>query len=180
MYRRGGGYYGGRGFVFIDPTDIFLIWDPRYGRHQRERADSGEMTFVEAVFSFVFGDGNPNENFEVGSRRSAELSLDMVTVCNPCIQLCACGSTPAVADHAQRLLWQIIHEWQASISPTQPIMWWAAPAVSECGANCISVVVCVCILQERRWRALGAHIQRLGGVLSAEEMAPFLDPPPVR
>lgn len=65
--RRGGGYYGGgRGFVFIDPTDIFLIWDPRYGRHQRERADSGQMTFVEAVFSFVFGDGNPNENFEVG------------------------------------------------------------------------------------------------------------------
>jgi hypothetical protein len=33
------------------------------------------------------------------------------------------------------------------------------------------------LLQERRWRALGAHIQRLGGVLSAEEMAPFLDPP---
>jgi hypothetical protein len=34
-------------------------------------------------------------------------------------------------------------------------------------------------VQERRWRALGAHIQRLGGVLSAEEMAPFLDPPPL-
>lgn len=67
--RGGGGYYGGhRGFVFIDPTDIFLIWDPRYGRHSRERVDSGEsMTFVEAVFSFVFGDGNPNENFEVSS-----------------------------------------------------------------------------------------------------------------
>lgn len=56
--------------MFIDPTDIFLIWDPRYSRHTRQRADSGEsMTFVEAVFSFVFGDGNPNENFEVrGSR----------------------------------------------------------------------------------------------------------------
>lgn len=35
-------------------------------------------------------------------------------------------------------------------------------------------------LQERRWRALGAHIARLGGVLSAEEMAPFLNPPPLR
>jgi hypothetical protein len=67
--RGGGGFYGGpRGFVFIDPTDIFLIWDPRYGRHSRERVDSGEsMTFVEAVFSFVFGDGNPNESFEVSS-----------------------------------------------------------------------------------------------------------------
>ena len=64
--RRDGGYYGGpRGYVFIDPTDIFLIWDPRYGRHQRARAESGQMTFVEAVFSFVFGDGNPNEDYEV-------------------------------------------------------------------------------------------------------------------
>lgn len=52
--------------MFIDPTDIFLIWDPYYSRHTRKRADSGEgMTFVEAVFSFVFGDGNPNENYEV-------------------------------------------------------------------------------------------------------------------
>eukprot|EP00878_Enallax_costatus_P002812 GHUV01003004.1.p1 GENE.GHUV01003004.1~~GHUV01003004.1.p1 ORF type:complete len:653 (+),score=181.31 GHUV01003004.1:192-2150(+) len=91
------GYGGSRGFVFIDPTDIIMIWDPSYGRHSRERVQRGEgMTFVEAVFSFVFGDGNPNLNFE-----------------------------------------------------------------------------------ERRWRALGAHIQRLGGVLSAEEMAPFLDPPPL-
>jgi hypothetical protein len=52
--------------VFFDPTDILLIWDPRYGRHSRARADSGEgMTFVEAIFSFVFGDGNPNERYEV-------------------------------------------------------------------------------------------------------------------
>ncbi|KAF8060028.1 hypothetical protein HT031_004966 [Scenedesmus sp. PABB004] len=97
--RRDSGYggYGGRGYVFIDPTDLFLILDPRYGPHTRRRVDEGRgLTFVEAVFSVVFGDGDPNANF-----------------------------------------------------------------------------------QERRWRALGAHIQRLGGVLSAEEMAPFLDPPPL-
>lgn len=41
---------------------------------------------------------------------------------------------------------------------------------------CIMINDC---LQERRWRALGAHIQKLGGVLSAEEMAPFLNPPPL-
>jgi hypothetical protein len=74
--------------VFIDPTDIFLIWDPRYGRHQRERADSGEMTFVEAVFSFVFGDGNPNENFEVGASwtirqwTASRLILALSTTCD--------------------------------------------------------------------------------------------------
>jgi uncharacterized protein YfbU (UPF0304 family) len=52
--------------VFFDPTDFLLIWDPRYGRHSRERVESGQnMTFVEAVFSFVFGDGDPNMSFEV-------------------------------------------------------------------------------------------------------------------
>lgn len=52
--------------MFIDPTDFLLIWDPRY-RRARERSGRGDdnMTFVEAVFSFVFGDGNPNESFEV-------------------------------------------------------------------------------------------------------------------
>jgi hypothetical protein len=66
--RRDSGYgYGGpRGYVFFDPTDFLLIWDPRYGRHSRERVESGQnMTFVEAVFSFVFGDGDPNMSFEV-------------------------------------------------------------------------------------------------------------------
>ncbi len=52
--------------MFFDPTDIILIWDPSYGRHSRQRVDEGQgLTFVEAVFSFVFGDGNPNLNFEV-------------------------------------------------------------------------------------------------------------------
>lgn len=52
--------------MFFDPTDFLLIWDPRYGRHSRQRVDSGQnMTFVEAVFSFVFGDGDPNMGFEV-------------------------------------------------------------------------------------------------------------------
>lgn len=65
------GYGGSRGYVFFDPTDIILIWDPRYGRHSRQRVEQGEgLTFVEAVFSFVFGDGNPNLNFEVSLGRA--------------------------------------------------------------------------------------------------------------
>lgn len=65
--RRDSGYgYGHRGYVFIDPTDFLLIWDPYYSRHSRQRVESGEgMTFVEAVFSFVFGDGDPNISYEV-------------------------------------------------------------------------------------------------------------------
>lgn len=54
--------------VFFDPTDLWLIWDPYYGRHSRERVERGEgLTFVEAVFSFVFGDGDPNMSFAVSA-----------------------------------------------------------------------------------------------------------------
>jgi hypothetical protein len=56
-----------------------------------------ELNFVEAIFSFVFGDGDPNANFDAA-----------------------------------------------------------------------------------RWRALGRRIQELGGVVTAEEMAPYLDPPPLK
>lgn len=40
-------------------------WDPFYYRHRRERMSRGEgMGFLEAIFSFVFGDGNPNEDYD--------------------------------------------------------------------------------------------------------------------
>jgi hypothetical protein len=91
----GGGSSGGGVYLWVDPLDWLLFWDPRYARRQRARADRGDrLSFLEAVFSFVFGDGDPNEGFS-----------------------------------------------------------------------------------RRRWRALAAHVRRLGGVVSAEELAPFLDPP---
>jgi hypothetical protein len=44
---------------------MFLWADPGYARHTRERLDSGrEMNFVEGIFSWVFGDGDPNMRFE--------------------------------------------------------------------------------------------------------------------
>jgi hypothetical protein len=51
--------------VWFNPFDIFIYWDPRYSRHERERVDAGgSMSFLEAIFSFVFGDGDPNMSFE--------------------------------------------------------------------------------------------------------------------
>jgi hypothetical protein len=51
----------GLAFTF-SPYDLFWYWDPYYyrRRHRRDR----EMNFFEAVFSFVFGDGDPNLEFE--------------------------------------------------------------------------------------------------------------------
>lgn len=48
--------------MFISPTDLFWYWDPYY--YRRRRSNQGGMNFFESVFSFVFGDGDPNEGSE--------------------------------------------------------------------------------------------------------------------
>ncbi|MDJ0579870.1 hypothetical protein [Crocosphaera sp.] len=69
---RGGGYRGGGIFFFPNFGDLFWIFYPDYGynrygnnssRRSQNRDDSG-MNFLEAIFSFLFGDGNPNYNLE--------------------------------------------------------------------------------------------------------------------
>ncbi|OMO68365.1 hypothetical protein COLO4_29732 [Corchorus olitorius] len=62
--RRGRSYDSGFTFYF-SPTDLFWYWDPYYYRRRRLRTDDDErMNFIESVFSFVFGDGDPNQGIE--------------------------------------------------------------------------------------------------------------------
>ncbi|CAN4125586.1 unnamed protein product [Withania somnifera] len=61
--RRSRSYDGGFTFYF-SPTDLFWYWDPYYYRRRRVREESGGMNFIESVFSFVFGDGDPNQEIE--------------------------------------------------------------------------------------------------------------------
>ncbi|MBW4480972.1 MAG: hypothetical protein KME14_00365 [Tildeniella torsiva UHER 1998/13D] len=62
-----GGGGGGGGMVFLPRfwlgPDIFWMFDPRSDRRRRPRTKS-EMNFLEAVFSFLFGDGNPNADLD--------------------------------------------------------------------------------------------------------------------
>lgn len=70
----GGGrnHSGGGGGSFSMPLfwigpDIFWFFHPGYDqRYRRQRASSerSEMNFLEAIFSFLFGDGNPNADLE--------------------------------------------------------------------------------------------------------------------
>lgn len=61
--RRGRSYDNGFTFYF-SPTDLFWYWDPYYYRRRPVREGSGGMNFIESVFSFVFGDGDPNQDIE--------------------------------------------------------------------------------------------------------------------
>lgn len=61
--RRGGRSFDSGVTVFFSPSDLFWYWDPYYYRRRRTRTDDG-MNFIESVFSFVFGDGDPNQGLE--------------------------------------------------------------------------------------------------------------------
>ncbi|MBE9208552.1 hypothetical protein IQ244_18830 [Nostoc sp. LEGE 06077] len=70
---RGSSYRGG-GFWFF--PDLFWYFSPNYEtRYQQRRQESRqghELNFFEAVFSFLFGDGNPNAKLE--ERRWQEIA----------------------------------------------------------------------------------------------------------
>ncbi|MDJ0745171.1 MAG: hypothetical protein QNJ32_17680 [Xenococcaceae cyanobacterium MO_167.B27] len=68
---RGGSYGGGGGGLMFLPRfwitpDIFWLFQPNYHRRPQPRNSSSdqEMNFLEAVFSFLFGDGEPNPDLE--------------------------------------------------------------------------------------------------------------------
>ena len=59
------GYGGGGGYMFMPRFwigDLFWFFDPSYNTRRRRQRVAGkeQMNFLEAVFSFLFGDGDPN------------------------------------------------------------------------------------------------------------------------
>ncbi|BAY08418.1 hypothetical protein [Calothrix sp. NIES-2098] len=67
-------HYGGGGFFFF--PDLFWYFSPNYQteyyQRRRERNQTSNLNFFEAVFSFLFGDGNPNAKLE--ERRWQEIA----------------------------------------------------------------------------------------------------------
>mmetsp|Transcript_30542 Transcript_30542/g.76398 ORF Transcript_30542/g.76398 Transcript_30542/m.76398 type:complete len:532 (-) Transcript_30542:172-1767(-) len=56
-------YYMTRSFFSL--SDFIWYWDPYYATRAQERRAAGqEMSFLESIFSFVFGDGDPNATFD--------------------------------------------------------------------------------------------------------------------
>ncbi|MBD2346538.1 hypothetical protein [Anabaena subtropica] len=71
---RNSGSSGSWGFFYF--PDLFWYFSPNYGyssqERRRSRQESSDLNFFEAVFSFLFGDGNPNANLE--ERRWQEIA----------------------------------------------------------------------------------------------------------
>ena len=79
--RRGGGFGG----FYISPFNFFYLFDFNYARGRRRypnrrpspngyrsgNAEGERLNFLEAIFSFLFGDGNPNANLD--ARRWQEI-----------------------------------------------------------------------------------------------------------
>ncbi|KAL5212026.1 hypothetical protein ABZP36_022873 [Zizania latifolia] len=82
--------------MVIIPTDLFWYLDADYYRRRRRTEKKDGMNFIESIFSFVFGDGDPNDG-----------------------------------------------------------------------------------LEDKRWKMIGQYISSNGGVVTAEELAPYLDVPPL-
>jgi len=67
--RRGSG--GGMALppIWFSPDFFWIVFSPDYGdRHPKRSpsraADEPQMSFLESVFSFLFGDGNPNQDLD--------------------------------------------------------------------------------------------------------------------
>lgn len=70
----GGSSRSGGGFFFMPyfwGPDLFWFFDPYYydrgtprQRRSSKSSESRQLNFLEAIFSFLFGDGNPNANLE--------------------------------------------------------------------------------------------------------------------
>lgn len=65
----GNGSSSGGGMVFMPyfwiGPDWFWVFYPDYDtRYQQRRREVSQLNFFEAIFSFLFGDGNPNANLE--------------------------------------------------------------------------------------------------------------------
>ena len=72
----GGGMMGFGPRMYFSPFDMFWYFDPYYYERRAYNAameGARDMNFFEAVFSFVFGDGDPNRDFE--ARRWALVGL---------------------------------------------------------------------------------------------------------
>ena len=72
---RGGSFGGGISFFYF--PDLFWFFSPNYNtgyrsHGRRQQREKSELNFLEAVFSFLFGDGNPNANLE--ERRWQEIA----------------------------------------------------------------------------------------------------------
>ena len=160
--RRGGGGGGTvlymNSYMFQDLSYLFWYGSPRYDRMQQRRGRRGEMGFLESIFSFVFGDGNPNLDFE---ERRWKLVCSLPR-CSGCL-----GKQHDVQRHSRLSKFSQLCGLQSGL---QAALCCSAPSqASTCSSLCRATNGTLGALQ------VGELISRSGGVVTAEQLAPYLD-----
>ena len=101
---RGGGGMGFGGSYFWGPSPLdFFYYRPYYGYYSpmpgEAYRDPEEMGFLESTFSYIFGDGNPNQNIE---EKRLSLVASMIRINNGAVtaeQLAPfCDDVPEVSN----------------------------------------------------------------------------------
>lgn len=89
-------------YIFTDALDLLLYPRGRYYRTHRGRPISDEMGFLEAVFSFVLGDGNPNAAYEEERWQRVCLAMQHAITARHCCRAAAIMSSAAFLGWACR------------------------------------------------------------------------------
>ncbi|KAK6147202.1 hypothetical protein DH2020_018114 [Rehmannia glutinosa] len=153
--RRGRSYSPGFSF-YLSPTDLFWknavelgrgkdwYWDPNYYRRRRVREGDGGMNFIESVFSFVFGDGDPNQGIEEESPANTKFIFPNLTFTSG-------ASDQTVMSENKFIMFSLFPEQNEDVEKRERTE----------AYDCVDDI--------------GQYIASNGGIVTAEELAPYLD-----
>lgn len=134
------------------------------------------MNFLEAIFSFVFGDGDPNAEYDKRRWQAVRLRAGSGSLGGA-----LCGGKSNVVGERKRA--QPMIPWELSTTNVPPLHCFhgfqgGLQALAQSSSSPRSLhlspaypALLVCI-------QIGRYIQSRGGVVAAEEIAPFLDVTP--
>ncbi len=146
------------------------------------------MNFVEAIFSFVFGDGDPNVQWEERRWQTVRFVVDIVTSwASPRTTVSVISTQTRSASTHMVASTRMVPPLPAAVMHCATTVAWrcheARLALQGAAGRTLPTRTTSQKPADEQWLCimqLGRIIAAKGGVVTAEEMAPYLDLPEVR